>query len=79
MSFNLVFDRGEETIRFPFQTPSKLTMAVLELKTNKERSDAIRKYLVENCMDWDDKEYIEEKMKVIDKMLNDPTMELSYT
>jgi hypothetical protein len=76
MSMNLVFAVKEGgMIDFPFQTSTKLTLAVMAEPDNKKRLDIIRDDC--NKCGWD-QEDINKHMKTIKTLMNNPNLTLTY-
>lgn len=76
MSMNLIFDvkGGPGYVDFPFQTPTNLTYAVLDAKSNEERIEIIEKQLIE--WDWEGEE-ITRIMNEIKALFSCDTLEIS--
>lgn len=75
MSMNLCFEtiNGKHWVDFPFQTPTGLSYAVLNAKTNSERFDLIENELKK--WKWKPSE-ISEMMYKIKTLMEDKTLKL---
>lgn len=81
MSFNLYFARKhpkkweEALVDFPFQTPTDLTMSVMQADTNKQRLQMIKTYLKSVKCEQYNMTKILQKIKW---MMEDDDLELTY-
>ena len=73
MSMNLCFHvKGGGYVDFPFQTPTKLSYSVFKAGTKEEKLRLIKLYL----QDCEDREWVEQLLSEIKKLLNNPNLEL---
>ena len=74
MSLNLVFlVKGGGVVQFPIQTPTEVTLAVLNTKSHKERLRIINEEL--KTWGWDKKERAETLNK-IETLMDNPNLKL---
>lgn len=75
MSMNLAFTtRDGHFVEFPFQTPTDLSYAVINLRTTEAKLELIENQI--RKWGWDEEE-ISEMMSEVRIMMTDPTLELT--
>jgi len=75
MSLNLSFIAGEYYIEFPFQTPTDLSLKVIETDSIDERVKLVHEHLDLRFDDTND-EWIEEQKEECERMLRDKKLRL---
>jgi len=60
-------------VDFPWQTPTEVTYAVINAPTNKEKL----KILEDSIIDWGWADIAEEKLKMVEELLNSDSLELA--